>query len=144
MEPTIRANEKFAANPNSYRDSAPRRGDVVIFEHEDVLQVKRVVAAAGDTIRGEDFKIFLNGQVLHEGYIQHAGPRQLQPSVLYLSTFGPVKVPEGYIFVMGDNRDYSHDSRDPTYGLISIASVRGQALRIVESSDPKRVGSAIQ
>jgi len=93
---------------------------------------------AGDTIEGRNLQIFLNGTLLTEPYVEHTGKRPL--GIKTLETFGAVKVEQGKLFVAGDNRDYSRDSRDPSFGLISVADVRGKVLQIVRSPDPTRNG----
>jgi signal peptidase I len=71
MEPTIRAEEDLAADPGAYKHSVPQRSDVVVSRHEGILEVKRVIAIASDTIQGKDFNILLNGNLLTGSYIQH-------------------------------------------------------------------------
>jgi signal peptidase I len=85
----------------------------------------------------------VNGGPIHEDYIQHTAKDAITPSSSFLKSFGPTKIVTGQIFVMGDNRDLSDDSRDPKFGLVSTKEVRGQAVRIVKSSDPQREGIAI-
>jgi signal peptidase I len=130
----------------AYRSSAPGRGDVVVLRHANTLTLKRVIAVGGDTIEGRDFKIFLNGALLHEGYVQHTGKNSvsISPSNSFLKAFGPTKVLTGEFFVMGDNRDFSDDSRDPAFGTLSDANVLGKAVRIVKSKDSRREGAVIQ
>jgi signal peptidase I len=144
MEPTVLEEEKFAADMNAYQNQAPQRGDVVVFHHDDILMLKRVIAIAGDTIEGGSFQIIVNGTTSREGYIQHKGKNPISPSFSFLETFGPVKVTAGRVFVMGDNRDFSDDSRDPKFGTIPISEVQGKAVRIVKSGDPQREGLAIR
>ena len=120
MEPTILSGEKFTADMKPFQ---PLRGDLVIIHHQGILIVKRVIAVGGDVIEGRDLNVLLNGKLLNEPYIEHIGMR------LPLVTFGPITVPSGSIFVAGDNRDYSLDSRDPRFGLVSIADVKGKPLR---------------
>lgn len=135
MEPTIISGEKFAAEMKPFQ---PLRGDLVIFQHEDVLLVKRVIGVSGDTVEGRDLHVFVNGKLVDEPYIQHTG----NPSDS-LITFEPVIVPAGDLFVAGDNRDFSFDSRDKRFGLISIADVRGKPVQIAQSQNPQRVGKVV-
>jgi len=144
MEPTVIEGEKIAADMDAYHNSSPARGDIVVFHHDDILMLKRVVAIEGDTIEGRDFQIILNGAPIHEAYVEHTGKNPIAPQLPFLRAFGPVRIGASSIFVMGDNRDFSHDSRDPSFGTIPITEVRGRAVRIVKSNDARREGTAIQ
>jgi len=144
MEPTVLEGEKFAVNGSAYRNSTPVRGDVVVLRHGDILVLKRVIAVSSDTVEGRDFQVILSGTQLQEAYVQHTGKNSdPPPSFSFLKNFGPTKVPIGQIFVMGDNRDFSNDSRDPSFGTISVSDVLGKALRIVKSSNSGREGTVI-
>ena len=106
----------------------PNRGDIVVFIYpEDRSKdfIKRLVGLSGDTIEIRDKKILLNGlpwSDTHGVYVDNAIiPGAVQPR----DNFGPVKVPEGSIFVMGDNRDESYDSR--FWGFVNMKDVLGKA-----------------
>ncbi len=131
MEPTIMRGEKFTVQMEPFQ---PSRGDLVVFEHEGVLLVKRVIAVSGDTIQGRNNQVFLNGSLLNEPYIQHTGPPQTP-----LGTFGPATVPAGKMFVAGDNRDCSFDSRKAEFGLVPMGDIKGRPVEIIESLNPQRV-----
>jgi signal peptidase I len=89
------------------------------------LVIKRVIAEGGDTIAGKDGQIYLNGQVLDEPYVMHTSQSAGQ-----LTNFGPVTIPPHKYFVMGDNRDFSWDSRLQNFGLIDESAILGRALYI--------------
>lgn len=144
MEPTILEGEKFAVDTSAYRERNLSRGDVVVFKHDGLLILKRVIAISGDTVGGRDLQIILSGKPLREDYIQHTGKNSISGQSSYLRTFNQVRVPVGHAFVMGDNRDYSDDSRDPKFGMISVEEVIGKAVRIVKSDHPQREGSTIR
>ena len=133
MEPTIKQGEKIAADMEPFQ---PTRGDLVIFVHDGTLLVKRVIGVAGDIVEGRDLKVFVNGKLLKEGYVQHIAKPPL--GLPTLETFGPTTVPDGKLFVAGDNRDYSLDSRDPRFGLVGTSEIKGKAVQIVESPTPER------
>jgi len=106
----------------------PNRGDIVVFIYpEDRSKdfIKRLVGLPGDTIEIRDKKILLNGlpwSDTHGVYVDNAIiPGAVQPR----DNFGPVKIPEGSIFVMGDNRDESYDSR--FWGFVNMKDVLGKA-----------------
>jgi signal peptidase I len=131
MEPTVRKGEKFSVYDGAVRAS---RGDLIVFEHEGLTLIKRVIAVGGDTIEGRNNEVFLNGSAIKEPYIQHVGPPNSP-----LSKFGPVKVGAGQVFVAGDNRDYSLDSRTASFGVIPTTDIKGTPTEIVDSGDRTRV-----
>jgi len=129
MERTILKGDRIVVDFRQYRDSKPKSHDVVVIRKDGLFFVKRVIAVGGDTIEGKDGAIIVNGNRLEEAYIQHLGNPPVQ-----LNEFGPVNIPPGKLFVMGDNRDVSLDSRMPEFGLVSEESVAGRALYIVGST----------
>jgi signal peptidase I len=117
------------------RFSSPSRGDVIVFvfpmdRSKDFI--KRVVGVGGDTVEVVDKKVFVNGKELVEPYVQHISP-EIQPGSLSpRDNMPPIKVPKGYLFVMGDNRDASHDSR--FWGFVPVEDVKGEAFLIYYSA----------
>jgi signal peptidase I len=107
-----------------YLFGPPDRGDIIVFEpprSSDMPFVKRVIGLPGDTIAiRQDHLVYVNGQPLAEHYI--AAP----PQNLYPLTGGEYTVPPGMIFVMGDNRNNSQDSR--SFSAVSLDSVIGKAI----------------
>ncbi len=101
------------------------RGDIVVITQPNALNeplIKRVIAVGGDTIdiNFNTHKVMVNGEVLDEPYI-------LSPTASRGDFFEPVTVPEGYVFVMGDNRNNSLDSRFNSIGLIDERYILGVA-----------------
>jgi signal peptidase I len=94
----------------------PRRGDLAVFVQAGQLMVKRVVGLGGDEIGIEDGELVVNGHIVYEPYVNH----RLLDGVY----FGPVTVPAGYVFVMGDNRSNSTDSR--SFGPVPRGAVLGR------------------
>lgn len=133
----------------------PERGDVIVFHppHEpDKNYVKRVVGVATDTLEMRDKKLFLNGSPVYEPYAQYvdgrgdavhpdmewqshhliaARPREYHPT---RDNWGPIVVPQGRFFVLGDNRDNSEDSR--YWGFVSRDEIRGRPWFVYYSYQP--------
>ena len=143
MHETLIEGDRVMVNKLSYRFGSPSRGDVIVFdsplqpdsEGESILSslirhvaeslglsspddalIKRVVAVGGETIEIRQNQVFIDGAPIDEPYL-NAGTR--------MGAFGPVTVPEGHLFVMGDNRNQSQDSR--RFGTISESEVIGRA-----------------
>jgi signal peptidase I len=115
---------------------SPERGDMIVFKYpEDPPRdfIKRVIAVEGDIIEARNKKIFINGELLIEPYIQHTDASILPAEIEPRDNFGPYRVPENQLFVMGDNRDQSYDSR--YWGYVDIEKVRGKAFIIYWSWD---------
>jgi signal peptidase I len=120
MAPTLRPGDHVLVEKLSYRFGPPRRGELVVFRAPDggSLAVKRIVALAGDRVGIEDGVLAVNGRLQREPYIDQASVDSVY--------FGPVVVPRGDVFVMGDNRADSHDSR--AYGAVPWRSLIGRVL----------------
>ena len=121
MVPTLEVGDRILANKFIYRFTEPKRGDIVVFdsvEGEDETLIKRVVGVAGDRVRVSRYGVlFVNGEPQEEPYLNKKDPPRY--------TYGPKRVPKGYIFVMGDNRGNSADSR--VFGPVPLEDVEGEA-----------------
>lgn len=105
MEPTLRPGDRVLVNKRAYGDDLPRRGDLVVFHAPRTREVtlKRAIGLPGDTVAIEDGVLVVNGRPRREPY---ADPESIDS--VY---FGPSRVPPGTVFVLGDNRADSIDSR---------------------------------
>jgi len=111
----------------------PARGDVIVFiypEDESKDYIKRVVGLPGDTIRIADKQIFINGDPYDDGIGVYTDPVTLARGQINSSrdNLGPITVPPNALFVLGDNRDHSSDSR--FWGFVDINKVKGKAFII--------------
>lgn len=119
MAPTLRAGDHVLADKLSYRFGDPRRGDLVVFRGPGGgVMIKRVVGLPGDAVAVRDGVLHVNGGRVAEPYVN----RGLNES----NFFGPERVPEGHVFVMGDRRENSEDSRE--FGPVRREDLIGRVL----------------
>jgi signal peptidase I len=114
----------------------PVRGDVIVFkfpEDETKDFIKRIIGLPGDTLEIVNKKLFVNGKPLTEPYTVFKDEQILPRALQARDNFGPIKVPEGQYFCMGDNRDKSHDSR--FWGFVTKDKIIGKAIIIYWSWD---------
>jgi signal peptidase I len=123
----------------------PEKGDVIVFKFPvDPSKdfIKRVVAVGGDTVEIRDKQVYVNGKAEVNAHAIHSDARSFDdpylypPEMLKRDNMAPLKVPEGKLFVMGDNRDESNDSR--FWGLVNVSAVRGKAFIIYWSWDSRQ------
>ncbi len=119
----------------------PQRGDIVVFKFRQEPKkdfIKRTIGIPGDVIEIRNKEVYVNKKRLEQDYAiytdLHIIPKAMQPR----DNFGPVTVPEDSIFVMGDNRDHSYDSR--FWGFVNLKDVKGKAFIIYWSWDNDNFG----
>ncbi|MBU5677033.1 signal peptidase I [Alkaliphilus sp. MSJ-5] len=124
MSPTLQENDFLIINRFLYKRSAPKRGDIVVFQSnlktdngKDKLLIKRVIAVPGDEMIIKEGQVYVNGTMLEEDYIPET----------YTEGDIDIIVPENKVFVMGDNRGNSMDSRDEILGLVDFDVIMGKA-----------------
>lgn len=130
MVPTLHDKDNIIITPVSGRYE---HGDIVVIHREnDVPLIKRVIATAGDTL-DIDFKegiVYLNGEELHEDYIAEPTYNRFADGPEY-----PITIPTGFVFVMGDNRNNSLDSRSGAVGLVNEQYIVGKMIADLSGSE---------
>ena len=122
MEPTLKPGDLLLVRVDAYRHAQPRCGDVVVFTDakRGGLLVKRVIGAPGDEVLVRSGWVWLNGQPLSEPYAQ--GGRIFEFPIY-------ARLGQDEIFVMGDNRDHTEDSRD--FGPVKLSRLLGKVTAII-------------
>jgi signal peptidase I len=117
MEPNLHSDQRLIVEKVSYRLHAPRRGDIVVIrlDEYEIPLIKRVVGMPGETVEIRDNRVWIDGIPLSEGYLSGVVQRN----------YGPVQVPPDHVFVLGDNRDVSSDSR--VFGAVHMDRIAGRA-----------------
>ena len=129
MQSTLYENNYILLSRQAYLFSEPSAGDIIVFQSDlpangrrsnsgGKLLIKRVIAVAGDTIKIADGNVYVNGEL------------QIEPFLNGAQTPGSInnwRVPEGTVFVMGDNRSHSTDSRHDAIGFVSVDDIVGRA-----------------
>lgn len=121
MSPTFDDGSIGLSNIASRHLYGIQRFDVVLFHHEEEIWVKRVIGLPKETIMIKDHQVYINGTQLSEPYLSDKES---------MRDFGPYEIPEGMVFVMGDHRDDSYDSRH--IGAIKISSIISKDLYIIK------------
>ena len=121
--------------------AAPKRDDIVVFKFpEDPNKdfIKRTVGIAGDVVAIRNKKVYVNDKLVTRDYVVHKDNRIIPSSFQPRDNFGPVTVPKNTLFVMGDNRDHSYDSR--FWGFVDLKDVKGKAFMIYWSWNKENFG----
>ncbi len=135
MTPTLHVGDRVVADMNAYGHVSPKRGDIVVFQIPSLpntIYAKRVAAVGGDTIQVAGRAVTVNGSVSRDPPVAAATTNNR------IGVFGPVNVPTGAVFVLGDDLADSYDSR--YFGSVPVQSVLGKLLFVYWSNEHSRIG----
>jgi signal peptidase I len=144
MKPALLVGDRLIADMRIYRSEKPKRGDIVIFEYpKDPSKdfIKRVIGMENEKVEVINNKIYINDKLLDDpwGYFEDESLVKGPP---VLEKFGPVVVPKNSLFVLGDNRNNSQDSR--FFGFVNIKNVKGKALYLYWAKDKSRIAMELK
>jgi len=145
MEPTLKIGDHFIARLDCYTHDQPRQSDIVIFRYPGDSSkdfVKRIIALEGQELEIRNRRVFIDGRKMEEPWVVYSRTATLPASSSPRDNLGPIVVPKGHVFVMGDNRDFSHDSR--FFGPVDIREITGKALYIYWAEDKRRIGTSVR
>jgi signal peptidase I len=144
MKPTLLVGDHLIADMRIYKSGKPKRGDIIIFEFpKDPSNdfVKRVIGMEDEKVEVINNQIYINEELLDDpwGYFEEGGPVK---GFSVLEKFGPVVVLKDSLFVLGDNRNSSQDSR--FWGFVNIEKVKGKALYLYWAKNKSRIGMELK
>lgn len=137
METTLWGNDRVLVNKLAYRVGDPQRGDVIVFDrittngdtvqHDDLI--KRVIGLSGETVEIRDCQVLIDGTPIVEPWLADVAPAVSPESNCGTANLDPVQVGENQVFLIGDNRPMSFDSR--MFGPIDRELIRGKAMLVI-------------
>ncbi|MCU7861338.1 MAG: signal peptidase I [Candidatus Thiodiazotropha sp. (ex Lucinoma kastoroae)] len=136
MAPNLLPGDLIATDTRQYVfDHVPDRGEIITFKFprdESIIYVKRVLGLPSENISIKDGILYINGETIAESYVQEGS--NVRP---YSQNMEEITVPENHVFVLGDNRDNSNDSR--FWGMLPISNVNGKVTLIWYANDTSRI-----
>lgn len=121
MVPTLQNTDKLILGKVSYRITSPKKNDIVVIRYPaDIREriIKRVIAVAGDKVKINDNILYINGKAIDEYYKNED----------FMEDYDEAEVPQDSIFVLGDNRNFSKDSRSSDIGFVKLNLIEGKAV----------------
>lgn len=145
MASTLQIGDRVIVDKIHYHRTRPTRGDIVVFRYpvdRSRMFIQRIIGVSDEILELQDKQVIINATPLQENYIQHSDeqiwPQQASPR----DNLAPTSIPSSAVFMMGDNRDSSLDSR--FWGFLNIQDIQGKVLYIYWSQDWTRIGRQIQ
>jgi signal peptidase I len=146
MEPAIFIGDHVYADMTYYRSAKPARGDLVVFtspKDAERVKIARVLGLEGEQIEVREKAVYVDGQRLADPWGHYKKSESYSsaffPQLAVRDNFGPQKIPVGAVFVLGDNRDDSDDSR--FFGPVPLSSLQGRVLYVYWATDKSRIGT---
>ncbi|MDH5353876.1 MAG: signal peptidase I [Gammaproteobacteria bacterium] len=139
MIPTLQVGDFILVKAGAYSSEIPEINDVIVFKYPENRNqdfVMRVVAREGENMTLSDGNLVVDGRDIDQSYLD------LKNTIKSNSMDGSLNVPEGHLFVLGDNRDHSNDSR--YWGFVPIKDVVGKVSMIWMSDDIDRIGKNVE
>lgn len=136
MAPTLIPNDFVVTDTKAYKTKLPKHGDIIVFSRPEKVGIKftkRVIAVAGDTLKIDHGQIMINGRAVEEPYINQQYNKRSS-----LLSMDEMRAPEGSVFVLGDNRDNSFDSR--YFGVVETKHIYGRVRALWFSYNPRQGG----
>lgn len=152
MVPTLLNGDHILVNKFFYYVREPLPGDIIIFElprNPKQAFIKRIIGKPGDKIEIKAKALYINDIVISEPYTINTDPQIIPQEAQPRDFFGPIIVPKNHLFMLGDNRDYSSDSR--FWGFLPVDGVKGKVSNIYWSWDKEnknvrweRIGKSVK
>jgi signal peptidase I len=145
MLSTIQVGDRIIIDKTHYRHTFPAREDIIVFRYpadRSRIFIQRVIGLSDETLEIRDKNVMINTIPIQENYIQHIDKQILPQQSNPRDNLPPTKIPSRAVFVMGDNRDSSLDSR--FWGFLDIQDIQGKVLYIYWSQDRTRIGRQVQ
>ena len=136
MEPTLYQGDLVSADTAYYTNHPIVDGDIIVFHHNDTVLAKRVLAVGSETIEGHNGQLIRNGAVLSEPYLKTPD----EPPSQAEATFTARRIPQDEVFVTGDWRSRSLDSRELAYTPVHTSDVIGKIVYVYSSSHTNQQG----
>lgn len=144
MSPTLVSGDHFLARTGRPANGSVGRGELIVFpfpEDRTKTFVKRVIGLPGDRVYIKDKKVFINDRPLEDPWGIYEDSKIFPAKVMPRDNFGPLTVPANSVFVLGDNRDHSLDSR--FWGCVNVKDIQAKPLFIYWSSDRSRINKRL-
>ena len=142
MKPTLLVGDHILVDKTAALADRIDRKDIVVFTFpvdpsKDI--VKRIIGLPGDSIEIRDKALYINGELFKEEYVTHRDPNIFPAFTNSRDNLGPIKVPPNHVFVLGDNRDESFDSR--FWGFVEVGELKGRVTSIYWSWDKENLSA---